>query len=324
MDPFVIIIAVVVVLLLIVVNYRILLFFEHPDDKGTSWWAKTLIQLSFLLAEVTVLLLPLDIVNARNPFLPMDMIWQIIFLSVLIFASFIIPFSLFWYESIDEFGKSHPFKSFCFVITVFFFLAFAVFVLYAFFGFAEVPITVLTSSLTTSTEDCPCVNCVADSSHSMVIPVTFPVYIIACFTLLGWLLFVLFGSVGIAALPLDLLNSFRKRPRKLVFRQYAEMKAQIADRATRLYEIGSALNQDVEVSSDKSKKSLKILNKFKQQVILLEQELRHLQIAGDKIQYSPFKYWFNLVVALCGLVVSVSWAVHIFLYLIPSQPIHPF
>ncbi|KAL0223383.1 hypothetical protein P9112_002773 [Eukaryota sp. TZLM1-RC] len=316
----------VVFVLLLIINSSLIQYFQHSDDKGQSYLTKFLIHLSFLLAEGAILLLPVDIINARDPTFPMDLIWQVVFVSMLVLTSFILPFTLFWYESLDEHGKTHAFKAFCFVLTTFFFLALGIFLLFSFFGRASIPISVLTSSMTTSPpSSCECINCVSENLN-IDFYVTFPLYIIACFTLLGWFLFVLFGSIGIASLPMDLLNAYRTRPRKILTRQYAELKSQIADRASKLLIIANAMSQDVDTSTESrmGKKELKLITKFKQQVLLLEEEHKHLQIAGNKLQYQPFKYFGYLVLALLGLIVSLGWAIHIFVYVMPSKVLHPF
>lgn len=47
------------------------------------------------------------------------------------------------------------------------------------------------------------------------IQVSFPIYIIALMSFISWFLFVLFGGIGLAALPLDLIYDFCTRPKKL-------------------------------------------------------------------------------------------------------------
>jgi len=39
------------------------------------------------------------------------------------------------------------------------------------------------------------------------------VYIIAILSFFGWIFVVLFGGVGIFALPIDMINAFRHRPK---------------------------------------------------------------------------------------------------------------
>lgn len=50
--------------------------------------------------------------------------------------------------------------------------------------------------------------------------VSFILYIISMLAFIGMFLFVLFGGIGLSALPIDLINAFRKRPKWLNFEQY--------------------------------------------------------------------------------------------------------
>ena len=43
--------------------------------------------------------------------------------------------------------------------------------------------------------------------------VSFPVYMMCLISFAGWVLFILFGGVGLAALPLDLIFDFWYRPK---------------------------------------------------------------------------------------------------------------
>lgn len=44
---------------------------------------------------------------------------------------------------------------------------------------------------------------------------TIIVYFIALMSWVGWIFLVVFGGIGLAALPMDLINDFRTRPRTL-------------------------------------------------------------------------------------------------------------
>ena len=47
------------------------------------------------------------------------------------------------------------------------------------------------------------------------LPVSFPIFAMAFMAFIGWWLFVLFGGVGLSALPLDMINDFVNRPELL-------------------------------------------------------------------------------------------------------------
>lgn len=42
--------------------------------------------------------------------------------------------------------------------------------------------------------------------------VSIAVFIIAAFSFIGWFFFVIFGGVGLSALPMDFIHSFTRRP----------------------------------------------------------------------------------------------------------------
>jgi LMBR1 domain-containing protein 1 len=56
---------------------------------------------------------------------------------------------------------------------------------------------------------------------------------------ISWFLFVLFGGIGLFALPLDLLYDFCTRPKKLDAFQLEIMKKRIIDDGAMLKELGS-------------------------------------------------------------------------------------
>jgi LMBR1 domain-containing protein 1 len=44
--------------------------------------------------------------------------------------------------------------------------------------------------------------------------VSFPIYVIGLISFLSWFLFIVFGGIGIAAIPMDLIRAFIGRPKK--------------------------------------------------------------------------------------------------------------
>lgn len=45
---------------------------------------------------------------------------------------------------------------------------------------------------------------------------SFPVYIMAAASIIGWLTFIVFGSFGLVALPLDFVRDFFSRPKQTI------------------------------------------------------------------------------------------------------------
>ena len=91
--------------------------------------------------------------------------------------------------------------------------------LWWFFGTAEVPLTRLAGKLTPGIDllaanFCPGNVCFA-SREILNAKVSVVVYLIALTTLLGWMLFAVFGGIGLVVLPIDLLMGWKMRPKPI-------------------------------------------------------------------------------------------------------------
>ena len=66
------------------------------------------------------------------------------------------------------------------------------------------------------------------------VSVTPVVYLMAMISFVGWFFFVLFGGIGLAAMPMDLLVGFTKRPQPIDVQEYAKQKLLLNERAQKL------------------------------------------------------------------------------------------
>ena len=96
------------------------------------------------------------------------------------------------------------------------------------------------------------------SNTELKIDVSFPIYIIGLMSFISWFLFVLFGGIGLAALPLDLMYDFCTRPKKLTFSQMEEQKKRILADTIVLRELGRE-TRSYEERGAKTKNSIKNL-----------------------------------------------------------------
>ncbi len=110
---FLILAAIVIGLLVLASNVYILVHYQHPDDCNQAWVPKIVVVFGLWLAMVTILLFPLDVANqascsfnvvasACTLTLPMKELWYAVFISGLIMEFFIIPFTMFFWESDSE------------------------------------------------------------------------------------------------------------------------------------------------------------------------------------------------------------------------------
>lgn len=145
MDVVLLIMVIFLALALVGVNIYLLMYYSHPDDHGfgVSVWPKILVVLGLTLAFSQVLIIPLDASNSRGygSGLRLDMLWQIVLISVAVFSVVLAPFALFYYEADED-------KSFCgricYAIRMEFFLIFILAALftagYFFLSEAQIPI----------------------------------------------------------------------------------------------------------------------------------------------------------------------------------------
>lgn len=146
-DAFLIVITVVLAVVLIFSSFYLLVLYCHPDDGGwgTSLFCKIIVIAGMTLSWAQVLVLPLDVSNARNSAgLDMTTFWYIIYMLVAIMVSIIIPFAQFMYETDDEKPiVSRVFTAICYEVCLFIVIAIAYFVSWAYLKYAEIPITVI-------------------------------------------------------------------------------------------------------------------------------------------------------------------------------------
>mmetsp|Transcript_46851 Transcript_46851/g.86960 ORF Transcript_46851/g.86960 Transcript_46851/m.86960 type:complete len:470 (-) Transcript_46851:438-1847(-) len=164
---------------------------------------------------------------------------------------------------------------------------------------------------------------------------------------LGWFFFALFGGVGLAAMPLDLILRFVNRPRHMDAVEFAEAELSIRERVNELVDIGELIkiDRDERANNGGRKKGFfscssrderkekreekKTLLQFKQAVYLLEQDVEDFKNCSSNYQnYNPLIPYAALLFGVIAFVVSICWVLHIILYVVPkganANPVTPF
>ena len=95
------------------------LLLQHPDDKNEAYLPKILVLLGFTLSQACILLLPLDVANKDGYAgcagydtsvcggLDMQGFWEGVYIAILVFVVFLIPFAIFYYEADDGMGNAN-------------------------------------------------------------------------------------------------------------------------------------------------------------------------------------------------------------------------
>eukprot|EP00002_Diphylleia_rotans_P018589 TRINITY_DN359_c0_g2_i2.p1 TRINITY_DN359_c0_g2~~TRINITY_DN359_c0_g2_i2.p1 ORF type:complete len:479 (-),score=124.77 TRINITY_DN359_c0_g2_i2:1308-2744(-) len=328
---FLIIIAICITVLVLVANVYFLVYFQHEEDKNTAWFPKIVVVIGMTFSVLSVLLLPFDVANSRTEGgLDLPNLWQVIYMFMAGFIVAVVPFTVFYYEAMDEKSQLKSAVTMTFMTLIV--AGLVIGLMYAFLGFADLPVEEMQSLLdiptnvTLASRSCfsPTNNtlnltCMSESTE-IELRVSLVIYIIAMLAFLGWFLLVLFGSIGLAALPMDLINYYRNRPKRIELDEYARQKLRIHERAGRLIEIGRAYEQEVRTVTKRSRKQVKAFNQFKKNVYFLEEDYEKLKIAYKERGGNILKYWFSLFVGILGVSTSLLWIIHICVYVLPSEP----
>lgn len=321
--------------------------------------------------------------------LNMTLTWEIMYTLVLVWLVFLIPFSTFYYESDDgtlmagtsvgakQQQNSRMKEAMKYEIFLIVIVTIASIVLYLLLNETKIPVEEyiapsLGSAATYSTSPIFVNGTLQSFSKQQLADVTMEdtvsweetikagsrfiqidVSIITFFTAMmafvGWFFFALFGGVGLAALPLDLIIIFKKRPRHLDPAEMAEAQIKIRDRVNELVDIGEMIKieQEEEKADDdgvgkkgffgmfKGKKGVKLTRKqrkerkktlaeFKQAVFILEGDVEDFKACTTSYNdYNPIIPFAALFFGVISILLSLCWVLQICLYIVPKSPIDP-
>lgn len=343
---FILIVTLVVMIILIFGGIAVLFVnFSHPDDSNQAFFPRAVCVLGLFLAIASVMALPLDV--AINSFvldsvsINMHLVWLILGLTISIFMVLIIPFAMFYYESETDPEKEIPIhqSQFCqamiytFLLLTIFCLIFGS--LYFTNHTAVIPYqrktinwtnAVKTADLTIAPIVCPTEGVCKSTTETFELSMSISTFVVAVSSWMGWFLFVLFGGIGLGALPLSWINDFRTRPAAMPVEEYAKQKIRISERATLLKETGELLKKD-EIKYMGKSPARKIKNEHKRNIIKFENAVRLLKIDWIFLETSfelkggnPLVAYGKLFLGIIGLIISLMWWLHIILFMLLDPP----
>lgn len=358
------------VFIMFLVNTYLVVKWQHPDD-GNDWMvAKVVVVLGMTIVELVVLGLPLDVNNGSGSLgcsydwgddsgcarLDMTAYWSAMFCLVLAWLVVCVPMCIFAYEATDEADRSGSARAaWCEAIKseLAMLAAFGIVVgcMFAFLNKFEIPFDNYRAPANTTSlgifnasEGLSILDSMGDlddvsatkSSRAARLPATFFAYATALTSWLGWFFFAIWGGIGLAALPLDLIFSFVHRPSPLGAAEVAEYRLQLAKRTEELVDIGKGLqteradfvnqNRGSWWQTRKRNAADRIrLNKLKQMVYILETEVEEFVLCSKhRDQYDPLVYVGYLVLGIIALVHSLLWIAHTVLFRLVEPPVTPF
>lgn len=301
--------------------------------------------------------------------LNMQLFWDIFYYAIPAFVFLFIPFMTFFYEADDGLlmaGTSigaKPNNRFLEAIKYEFFVVLifgSLFVAgYLILGESEIPVATFKQTVvayndvettgSNGTFDLTMLPNMTDFdfSHQVDFPsiketisvaVSLPTFLSAFMAFIGWFIFAIFGGIGLAALPLDMILAFVRRPRRLDPSEFADAQVNIRNRTNELVNIGELLKVERDQRLNDMGGSRKMFSRFsgagreersaflefKKAVFLLETDVEEfLDSSANYENYNPLKPFFSLLGGIVAFVLSAVWIVQVAVYIAPPEPLHP-
>lgn len=300
--------------------------------------------------------------------LDMRVAWQFVYMIIAILVVFVFPFGIFYYEADDEgLGKlkakneGKPLglcstkncrgalcSAFCYTfITV----AISLLILgisFIFLRETAIPTKVATvevgaanlwhdrSTTPTAAQVCGSNGC-SFSDETLKFDVTFVTYLAALLTFVGWFIFVIYASIGLVALPLQAINSFRSRPHIMSRKEANLKKKSLITQAEQLLSVGEETGKAVvqhrltrasrsERRRFKREETTEV-NKLRVLVEALEADVEEYQMcepANYREHYNPITPYCKLIFGIIGAILTLIWVLHIILFILIDPPASQF
>jgi len=222
---------------------------------------------------------------------------------------------MFYYEAKDPENDDmcHQVRpAICYSVITFACFAGLLFLLWFTVGDADIPFSLYFNSVA---DDANAITFTYEDAYvgkTLTMRVSFFVYLTALMSAVGWLLLFIFGGVGMTALPMDFINTYRDRPIPITAAEYAQKKMEIGRESERLIELGKKLDEQGRSGSGGKKHRKKVLA-FKMEVAELEKYYEKTEISYREKGGEILKSWLALFLGIFCVGLSVAWFFHIIL-----------
>lgn len=183
-------------------------------------------------------------------------------------------------------------------------------------GNAEIPLKAYEATVGSHSE-------LKGASEFTTVPVSLPIYAVACVSIVGWVFFAMFAGVGLVALPIDLIHTFTDRPTSIDVKNWAAKRNELKERAAKLRAIGLKMEQENFTTVKLTRHDAKLFNKFKNAVYLLEKDYEILRVRKFE-KGGNILYFIGMgILGVIGVFVSTLWVVHTVIFVFMHNA-HPF
>lgn len=277
------------------------------------------------LACGIVLLLPYDVAARVDPSaaskftvqIDTETMWEIVLWACAAFVIVLIPFANFYYEAYDP-DEDKPGKQISqavmYTLGICACMVGLTLVLWTTVGEAVIPYySYMCNAQLMGPDSSTLVYYNNKTIVDMYLKVSIFVYAVAMMCGAGWILFFVYGGVGLVAFPVDTIRDFMNRPKAIsgaVFHQEMEI---IAGKAQLLIKIGEELTKASRKRSIAGSVKNKI-NTLRNEAYLLENQQERLIWAFEQAGGSPFVVYGAPLIGIIGAIISAMWIIHIFVY----------
>lgn len=329
---------------------------------AVAMWTILLFPLDVANQQACDLNIPLSSCDAD---LPMKQLWYAVYIANMAITFILVPFSIFYYEADSDWSFFRRILSgILWAAGAVFVMAMLIAIPYAFAGYAQfdvqgarsglLPVSYLGNSSYQYTNciglfayynpsgSTPAVqsnltslgyNCdvfVNQITDTWKVRVSIIVYAMAIVATVGWVLFMVFGAIGLVTLPIDWIRAFIGRPRATITRsQYIDRARDLARRAKEILALADALKREERERgrSWRWRRNAKALNT---QLLVLEEDEAELEMVYPQSEDPDYKwvltvmgFWLKLFGGLLGLALSICWVLQIILYILIDPPVTP-
>lgn len=289
--------------LTVFLSFVIVVHYQDVSDKKSEWGYKIVAIIAFTIILFLPLLFAIDAVNTATdgPTNILPWVFRILPFVMLVLSFFILPFGYSLYGSAgNNCGKRFFGSLMKSIIVLAIIIALSV-LFYFVLGFI-VPEEGSEGQYDESTS-------------------TFDVYLISFFSLLGFILIIIFSGVGLAGIPISMISRFMSRPKPVPQHLRGIKKQQFKTRAAKLIDEARKVKRKYSTSKvhwryDKHMASLA------REIGKLEDEFLVFQMGCGDSNYNPLKYIFSLIFGIICCIVSIALIIHYILC--PLLDISPF
>eukprot|EP01071_Lankesteria_metandrocarpae_P010141 Lankesteria_metandrocarpae@DN5294_c0_g1_i2.p1 len=160
-----------------------------------------------------------------------------------------------------------------------------------------------------------------DSTQAKV-DISFVVFSCGLLSFFGYWFFVVYGAVGLVAVPFDLISGFIHRPKPINLDTFKADKRGLGDKATALKTHGQKMkDQEILLRDDRGMSAMRKkfmlhaeLRKFRQTVYLLEQTYNNLTISLKNRGENPVLSYTKLSLGIFSAILSCALLVHTIIF----------